>query len=169
MTVIPGMPARMETVGKAEGATRIWIAGGDSGIGSMPSGMAIGLHRHGGDEIFHVLSGTVRIHSDGRNINVGAGQYVVIPPYTEHGFKVLTDDARLEIIGEIEMGEWVTVLEADGSRRQVEVRSTVLPWHRRPLNGEVFDFAEFMTMQQTTVHVLDEDPDEEEDHNAERR
>jgi mannose-6-phosphate isomerase-like protein (cupin superfamily) len=159
MTLIgPSQPGRMESVGRAEGATRIWVAGEGSGAASMPKGTAIGLHRHGGDEIFHILSGTVRIHLDGRNVDVSGGHYLVVPPYTEHGFKVLTDDARMEIIGEIEMGEWVTVLDSDGSRRQVEVRSTFLPWHRRPLEGEVFDLDEFLTMQQSTTHLLDDDP-----------
>jgi len=154
---------RMVKVGRNDGATRIFI--GEFGGGGSP-GMTVGLHRHGGDEIFQVLSGTVRFHVDGRNIDVGAGHFVVVPPYTEHGFKVLTEDARMQVVGEIEMGEWVTVIDPDGSRRQVEVRSTIMPWHRRPLDGEpVPSFSDMLSMLQSTNHLLDVAPGQpEHDH-----
>ena len=140
-------------VGRNDGASRIWICGG-----GMPKGHTVGLHRHGGDEIFHVMKGTIRVHLDGKNIDVDAGNYVVVPPFTEHGFKILTDDAQMQIVGEIEMGEWVTVLGADGSQRQVEIRSTVMPWHRRPLDGETLDFAAMLAMLESTNHLLDQEP-----------
>lgn len=157
MTIIgPGAPGHEFTrVGKADGATRIWIAGGTP----MPQGQTVGLHRHGGDEIFQVLSGVVRFHVDGRNIDVGAGSFVVVPPFTEHGFKILTDDAVLQFVGEIEMGEWVTVIDPDGSRRQVEVRTAMMPWHRRPDEGGETDFMEMLTMLATTSHLLDAEPE----------
>jgi len=62
------------------------------------------------------------------------------------------------------MGEWVTVVDPDGSRRQVEVRSDVAPWHRRPHEGEVFDLAAMMAMFATTVHVLDDVPADDDIH-----
>jgi quercetin dioxygenase-like cupin family protein len=148
----------MLKVGRSDGASRIWICDG-----SMPKGRAVGLHRHGGDEIFHVTQGTIRFHLDGKNIDVGPGHYVVVPPYTEHGFKILTDDVHLQFIGEIGMGEWVTVIDPGGTRRQVEVRSTIMPWHRPPLEGEKLDIAEMFAMLQSTSHLLDDEP-EEEDH-----
>jgi quercetin dioxygenase-like cupin family protein len=140
-------------VGRNDGASRIWICDG-----AMPRGQTVGLHRHGGDEIFHVIRGTIRFHLDGKNIDVDAGNYVVVPPYTEHGFKILTDDAQMQIVGEIEMGEWVTVLDGDVGRRQVEIRSTIMPWHRRPLEGETLDFAAMIAMLESTNHLLDEEP-----------
>jgi hypothetical protein len=140
--------------GKADGATRIWVAGGMP----MPQGQAVGLHHHGGDEIFQVLSGEVRFHLGGRNFDAGAGTFVVVPPFTDHGFKILSEQASIQFVGEIEMGEWVTVLEPDGSHRHVEVRSTVMPWHRPPAEGEETDFAAMMTMFGTTSHLLDHDP-----------
>jgi mannose-6-phosphate isomerase-like protein (cupin superfamily) len=142
-------------VGRQDGATRIWIIGG----GVSPVGQTVGLHRHGGDEIFQVLSGTVRFYLDGRTLDVEAGHFVVVPPYSEHAFKVLTEDTRMQIVGELEMGEWVTVIDPDGQRRQVEVRSNFMPWHRRPFEGEVFDFQEMLAMMATTTHLLD-DPDD---------
>jgi hypothetical protein len=148
-------------VGRADGATRIWIAGGDQ---PMPQGQTVGLHRHGGDEIFQVLSGTVRFHMDGRNIDVGAGHFVVVPPFTEHGFRVLTDDASMQFVGELGMGEWLTVIDPDGTRRQVELRSDMMPWHRPPASGEVLDFMEMLAMFETTSHVFDEAPADDHDH-----
>jgi mannose-6-phosphate isomerase-like protein (cupin superfamily) len=151
----------MTKVGPSDGATRIWI--GELGSVGAP-GMTVGLHHHGGDEIFQVLSGTVRFHLGGENIDVGAGHFVVVPPYTEHGFKVLTEDARMQVVGEIEMGEWVTIIDPDGSRRQVEVRSTLMPWHRPPREGErgasLEDVLEGLA---TTSRVLDQEPEEEDD------
>ena len=102
---------------------------------AAPRGQTIGLHRHGGDEIFQVFSGTVRFHIDGRNIDVGAGHFVVVPPSTVHGFKILSDDARMQFIGELEMGEWVTVLGEDGTSREVEIRSTMFPLAPPPGRG----------------------------------
>jgi hypothetical protein len=64
----------------------------------------------------------------------------------------------MQIVGEIEMGEWVTVLGADGGRHQVEIRSTLMPWHRRPLDGEASDFAAMFAMLESTNHVLDQEP-----------
>jgi uncharacterized cupin superfamily protein len=122
----------------------------------FPKGEGAGLHRHGGDEIFQVLSGRVRFHLDGKNHDVGPGHFVVVPPFTEHGFKILTDDAHFQFIGEIEMGEWVTVIDPDGSQRQVEVRSDVAPWHRTPRPGEAFDLTSMRAMMATTFHLLDD-------------
>jgi quercetin dioxygenase-like cupin family protein len=160
MTVVRAdEPGReMVKVGRRDGASRIWIC-----EGSMPKGQAVGLHRHGGDEIFHVTQGTVRFHFDGQNIDVGAGNYVVVPPYTEHGFKILTDDAQMQFVGEIGMGEWVTVIDPGGGRRQVEIRSTDMPWHRPPIEGETADWAEMFALLQSTVHLLEDQP-EEKDH-----
>jgi quercetin dioxygenase-like cupin family protein len=163
MTLIRGDEPGREfvKVGKADGATRVWIC-----AGHMPKDQAVGLHRHGGDEIFQVLEGTVRFHVDGENVDVGPGHYVVVPPYTEHGFRILSDDAELQFVGEIEMGEWVTSIEPDGSVRQVEIRSEMMPWHRRPIDGEDFDFRAMLTMLASTTHLLDDDHDHEHGHAA---
>ncbi len=56
------------------------------------------------------------------------------------------------------MGEWVTVIDPEGVHRQVEVRSDFAPWHRRPLEGEVFEFEAMMAMFETTAHLLDDAP-----------
>jgi Cupin domain len=145
----------MVKVGRADGATRIWVCGGDGMSPPLPRGQIVGLHRHRGDEIFQVFSGTVRFHVDGRNIDVGAGHFVVVPPLTEHGYKILTDDARMQFIGELEMGEWVTIFGDDGTSREVEIRSNMFPWHRRPADGEEFDFLQMLQLLESTAHVFD--------------
>jgi quercetin dioxygenase-like cupin family protein len=156
MTLIRADEAGREfqKVGKADGATRIWIC-----EGPMPKGQSTGVHTHGGDEIFQVLSGTVRFHFDGRNMDVPAGHYVVVPPHTPHGFKVLTDDAVMQFVGELEMGEWVTVIDDDGTTRAVEVRSNIMPWHRPPADGEETDVRAMFAMMESTSHLLDVEPE----------
>jgi hypothetical protein len=52
---------------------------------------------------------------------------VVIPPNTIHGVAVLDDDTEVEAIGEIGMGEWVTVIDTDGRWRDVEVHAPFIP------------------------------------------
>ena len=121
------------------------------------------MHRHGGDEIFYIQDGIIRFHLDGRNADVGAGSFVVVPPQTEHGFKILTETATALVVGEIEMGEWVTKIAADGTRSHEEVRSTMMPWHRPPRAGEAFDLEHMMAMLDATSHVLDIDPDDTDD------
>jgi quercetin dioxygenase-like cupin family protein len=149
----PAGGPRIDVVGKAEGATRIWMAGM-----SLTPGFAVGLHRHGGDEILRVVTGTVRFHVEGRNTDVEAGGMVVVPPFTEHGFRVLTAEATLHVVGEIEMGEWITVIDPDGTHRQVEARSRIpmMPWHRPPTDGDGIDLPGLMGLFASTTGVFDE-------------
>ncbi len=141
-------PGRWLLVGRPEGATRIWIM-----RMQLSRGMSIGLHRHGGDEIFRVMSGVVRFTVDGKKTEVGEGTIAVLPPNTEHGL-IAVSDSLMETVGELEMGEWVTVIDPDGSRRQVEVRSSILPWHRPPVDGEGVDLRAMDAMMETTRHLL---------------
>ena len=62
------------------------------------------------------------------------------------------------------MGEWLTVIDPDGSHRQVEIRSTMMPWHRRPFEGEELDFAAMLAMMHTTNHLFDDDSTDWEHH-----
>jgi len=43
----------------------------------------------------------------------------------------------------------------------------MVPWHRHPHEGEAFDLSEMFAMLQTTAHVLDEAPAEENVHPSE--
>jgi uncharacterized protein YjlB len=133
-----------------DGATRIWMI-----HMTPPPQFHIGLHHHGGDEIWRVRRGRIRLTVDGRHIECGAGQIVVIPPGVAHGVMVVADDAEAEVIGEIEMGEWVTVVGPDDSSRHVEVHVPFMPWHRRPPEGTPStSLEELLDMMETTAHLL---------------
>ena len=108
-----------------DGATRIWMT-------SMlpPAGQRVGLHRHGGDEIWRVRRGRIRMVLGDQRFECAAGELVVIPPQVIHRIVVLEDDTEVEVIGELAMGEWVTVIDRDGHSREVEAHSPAAPWHR---------------------------------------
>jgi hypothetical protein len=125
----------------------------------LPLGLTVGLHRHGGEEILQVVNGAARFHVNGQNIDVEAGGSVVVAPFTEHGFRILTAQTQLWCVGEIGMGEWVTVIAADGSHSQVEVRSNIMPWHRPPPNGAAMDMPAMMELFATTAAVFDIEPE----------
>jgi quercetin dioxygenase-like cupin family protein len=148
-------PPELKFVGKAEGATRIWLASM-----SLPPMFTVGLHRHEGDEILQVISGAARFHVNGKNIDIEEGGTVVVPPGTQHGFRVLSPGTKLQVVGEIEMGEWITVIEPDGSSHEVEARSHgMMPWHRIPEEGDGVDFPGLMAMFASTSSVFDQAPE----------
>jgi len=59
---------------------------------------------------------------------------VVVPAGTVHTFRGLTDGV-MEAMGERGMGEWVVVLDRDGTRREVEVYERDHLWRREPPPG----------------------------------
>ena len=136
--------------GEHDGATRIWM------IHLAPGpDLRVGLHRHEGDEIWRVRRGGIRITVGEQRLECGAGQLVVIPPNTIHGVAVVADDTEVEVIGEIGMGEWITVVDGEGGRREVEARVPFVPWHRRAPEGVApTDLDEMMAMLQSTAHLL---------------
>ena len=61
----------------------------------VPPGSSIGRHRHGADrETYVVLRGTARMHRDGEELTVTAGDVVTNPPFAEHG---LVNDSDHEV------------------------------------------------------------------------
>jgi mannose-6-phosphate isomerase-like protein (cupin superfamily) len=136
--------------GPDDGATRVWMI-----HMAPPPEFHIGLHRHGGDEIWRVRRGRVRITVDGQHLDCKAGQLVVVPPHVSHGVMVVDSDTEAEVVGEIEMGEWITVLNPDGSSREVEAHVPFMPWHRRPPEGtEPTSLEQLQQMMETTAHLL---------------
>jgi hypothetical protein len=72
-----------------------------------------------------------------------------------HGVAYLDDDTETECIGELQMGEWVTVIDSEGKRTEVEVHNPLIPWHRPAPEGDApTDLAEMIAMMQTTVHLI---------------
>ena len=133
-----------------DGATRIWMI-----RGTAPSGTRIGLHHHQGDEIWRVLRGRIRITVSDERFDCGPGELVVIPPNVKHGIVYLEADTETEVIGELGMGEWVTAIDSDGSRREVEIHIEGVPWHRPPPDGRPpTDLTDFRAMHQSTHHLL---------------
>lgn len=146
-----GAPAPFDLLfGQDDGATRIWM------IHWIPGAdLRVGLHRHEGDEIWRVRRGGIRITVGEQRFECGAGQLVVIPPNTIHGVAVIDDDTEVEAIGEIGMGEWITVIDAEGRRREVEVHVPFIPWHRHAPEGAApTDLDDMIAMLQSTAHLL---------------
>lgn len=63
------------------------IAGQFVDLAEVPPGTAIGVHTHdtSGEEVYVVICGTGRMHLDGREFPVGAGDVVVNRPGGTHG------------------------------------------------------------------------------------
>jgi mannose-6-phosphate isomerase-like protein (cupin superfamily) len=148
---LAGAPAPFDVLfGQDDGATRIWM------IRMVPGpDLRVGLHRHEGDEIWRVRRGGIRITVGEQRLECGAGQLVVIPPNTIHGVAVIDNDTEVEAIGEIGMGEWITVIDAEGRWREVEVHVPFVPWHRRAPEGAVpTDLDDMIAMLHSTAHLL---------------
>jgi quercetin dioxygenase-like cupin family protein len=54
-------------------------------------------HHHAWDEAYYVLAGKVRFSVGEREVVLGAGEFVLIPGGTVHGFQGASDDARMLI------------------------------------------------------------------------
>jgi mannose-6-phosphate isomerase-like protein (cupin superfamily) len=146
-----GEPAPFDVLfGPDDGATRIWMIRSLSG-----PDLRVGLHRHEGDEIWRVRRGEIRITVGEQHVECGAGQLVVIPPNTIHGVAVIDNDTEIEVIGEIGMGEWITVVDGQGRWREVEVHVPFIPWHRRAPEGVTpTDLDDMIAMLHSTAHLL---------------
>ena len=133
-----------------DGATCIWMT-----TMSPPPELRVGLHRHDGDEIWRVRRGRIRMVLGDQRLECGAGELVVIPPQVIHGIVVLQDDTEVEVIGEIAMGESVTVVDSEGRRSEVEAHSSAAPWHRPPAEGTApTSPEEMLAMLASTHHLL---------------
>jgi hypothetical protein len=63
-----------------------------------------------------------------------AGDIVIIPTDTTHGFTTITE-TTMEVVAELDAGQVFPVSETDGTSRLVEVYRADLPWSRRPPPG----------------------------------
>lgn len=68
-------------------------------LAEVPPGTAIGIHTHddSGEELYVVISGTGRMHIDGREFPVAAGDVVVNRPGGTHGL-ANTGDRPLRVV-----------------------------------------------------------------------
>jgi hypothetical protein len=78
-----------------------------------------------------------------------------IPPQTEHGFVVLSEEAVIEVIGEQHVGSYVKILNPDGSSYEVEVFSKeILADHEPPEGTAHTPFADMLKMMEPTKRLL---------------
>jgi hypothetical protein len=72
-----------------------------------------------------------------------------------HGVAVTDNDTEVEAIGEIGMGEWITVIDAAGRWREVEVHVPFVPWHRCAPEGVApTDLDDMIAILHSTAHLL---------------
>ena len=141
-----------------DGATRIWMIRvrlPETAPGDPPSPRGSGLHRHEGDEIWRVRRGRLRVVVGEQHLECGAGELVVVPPNVVHGVAFVDDDTEAEVIGELRMGEWVTVIDSEGNRSEVEVHVPIVPWHRPAPEGVApTKVDDMIAMHQSTAHLI---------------
>lgn len=123
-------PVGFRTVaGRDEGLRRIVLAAGQLGVGEGGP-----LHLHHGEEILHIRSGEVQVTVGSETRRCSAGDVVIIPMDTAHGFTTITE-TMMEVVAELDAGQIYPVSDAAGTMRLVEVYRADLPWSRRPPTG----------------------------------
>lgn len=63
----------------------------------LRKGAKVPLHSHHNEQITHVLEGVLRFQIDGRQIDVGAGEVLCIPPHMPHEAVALEDTIDIDI------------------------------------------------------------------------
>lgn len=63
----------------------------------MKKGAHVPLHNHMHEQISQVMEGSLRFVNDGKEIVVGAGEIVCIPPHVPHEVTALEDSVALDI------------------------------------------------------------------------
>jgi quercetin dioxygenase-like cupin family protein len=63
----------------------------------LRKGCVVPLHQHENEQITYVLEGALKFEIDGREITVGAGEVLVIPPNVPHSAVALEDTIDLDI------------------------------------------------------------------------
>ena len=61
----------------------------------MDGGKRTPLHTHPIAESMWVLEGAIRYHVDGSDVDLGVGDYVMVPAEVPHAFLVVSDRARI--------------------------------------------------------------------------
>jgi mannose-6-phosphate isomerase-like protein (cupin superfamily) len=80
-TALPLSDIARELVGGDHGGVGVCIIFVDAEPGQGP-----GLHKHPYEEIFVTLEGEAMVVANGRELHVAAGDVVIVPPHTPHGF-----------------------------------------------------------------------------------
>jgi len=112
--------------------------------GQLGPGEGGPLHLHHGDEILRILSGEVQVTVGSETRRCSAGDVVIIPTDTPHGFTTITE-TTMEVVAELDAGQVFPVTDTDGTTRLIEVYQEDLPWSRRPPPGFNWTSNEDMT------------------------
>jgi quercetin dioxygenase-like cupin family protein len=56
------------------------------------------LHSHPEEQTMLIEEGTARVHVDGDVIELGAGDWAVVPPHVRHGLEAGPEDTRLLVV-----------------------------------------------------------------------
>jgi mannose-6-phosphate isomerase-like protein (cupin superfamily) len=115
--------------GRRDGLRHLLLASG-----RIPVGAPSQMHQHRGDEVIRIISGEVIMRVDDERRICRAGDIVVVPPDTLHGFRVVAD-VIMEVIAEQDIGTFWPVRQADGTTRLVQIH-TPSPWNPPPPGGE---------------------------------
>jgi Cupin domain len=103
--------------------------------GRLPADDYGHVHLHGGEEILVVRAGELLVRVGDERRTCRAGDVVVIPPDTLHGFHTRTE-AMLEVISEQDIGTYYPTRGPDGERRYVLAFRPDLPWCPHPPGGD---------------------------------
>jgi quercetin dioxygenase-like cupin family protein len=112
--------------GPAHGLRRVVFAGG-----RFPAGDYGPVHQHSGDELLRIVSGELLVRVGDERRTCRAGDLVIIPPDTPHGFRAIQETV-LEVVAEQDMGTLFQIREPDGSRKLVATYRPELPWNPPP-------------------------------------
>ena len=67
----------------------------------LPPGASVGIHKHEGDcEVYYILEGKAKVHDNGTDVEVGAGDLNFCPDGSSHGIENIgtTDLVYIAII-----------------------------------------------------------------------
>lgn len=119
-------------VGPRHGASRIYIWAVEA-----PSGQAVGMHFHGGEEILRVLYGRLLVRVGESTRELTNGEILIVPPGVHHGYRAL-ENTEIEVYGEIGAGEFVVFQDGEGGETVREVFMAGAPWSREPDDANLY-------------------------------
>ena len=115
--------------GREDGLRRLMVV-----AGRLPTGDVGPIHVHHGDEVLRVVSGDIVVACGEERRSCHAGDLVIVPADTPHGFRV-TAETVLEVVAEYDIGTIYPVVSRGGQVSFVEVHRRDMPWGRPPRAG----------------------------------
>ena len=131
-----GPPARMAAgfvvvAGRHNGLRDLMVLGG-----RLMKRDVSPVHRHDGDEVIRVVSGSVLVRIGDETRVCRAGDVAVLGPGVPHGFEVRSE-AVVEVVAGYRIGTSYPVVGQDGEEWH-EVHRRDMPWGRPPPEGRAW-------------------------------